>query len=140
MRYNTSLETLAASTSNVRLPAAVPQSELPALHDHYDVGLAVFPTTTPQLEHTLPNKFFDYLQAGLAIVGGPGKELRTLTEQHRLGPVLESFDASSLRALLSQLTPSRVDEWKENACKAAETLTAEEQGERLLATAHRVLK
>jgi len=138
-RYSTSLETLAASTSNVRLPAAVPQSELPALHDDYDVGLAVFPTTTPQLEHTLPNKFFDYLQAGLAIVGGPGKELRTLTERHHLGPVLESFDVSSLRTLLSQLTPSRVDQWKANSCKAAETLTAEGQGERLLATAHRVL-
>ena len=137
--YKATLKHLAQQTSNVRLLPPVHQSELPALHDGYDIGLAVFPRTTPQMDFGLPNKFFDYLQAGLSIVGGPGREIRSLVESHDLGPTLDSFNSDSLRTLLRQLSPSQVDAWKKRACKTAETMTAQEQGQRLLTTALTVL-
>ena len=131
MKYRAKLEALAGQTSNVRVLPPVPAGELPTLHDQYDVGLCTFPVHSPQLNYGLPNKMFDYIQSGLAIVAGPGVHMASLVEEYEMGPVVDRFEEVSIRSALMELAPSRVDEWKSNTCAAAGDLDAEPSAERL---------
>lgn len=137
--YGERLDRLAEATENVRVAPAVPPAELPAMHDAYDVGLSVFPADSHQLNYTLPNKFFDYLQSGLAIVGGPGRDMSVIIDDYSLGPPVREFTVAALRQVLEGLNAGSVDEWKSSACSAAQVLTASEQGRRLLLTMRRVM-
>lgn len=118
--------------------APVPYRQLVPRLNEYDVGLAVIAPTTFNLMHCLPNKFFDFVQARLAIVTGPSPEMSRLVMDRGLGLVTEGFDAASLRDALAELTPLRVDVFKRASDDSARDLSGEEQQRRLVELVTRV--
>lgn len=102
-RYLQELKDRAADCDRVRFRDPVAPGELPATLNAYDVGVFWIPPTHTNARYVLPNKFFDYVQARLAIAVGPSVEMARLVERHRLGVVSDGFDvracAESLRSL-----------------------------------------
>lgn len=111
----------------VRIMDPVPYRELPATLARYDVGLYSIPPVSFNHLHSLPNKFFDFVQARLAVVIGPSPEMALLVEQHGLGVIADGFEAADLTRALDALEPGAVDEAKQNAHRAARALSAEAQ-------------
>ncbi|WP_173922212.1 glycosyltransferase family 1 protein [Agromyces sp. Marseille-P2726] len=107
----------------------VPQSELIETLNRYDVGIFVLPPTNENHVLALPNKFFDYVQARLAVVVGPTLEMARLTRDRGLGVVTETFDEPAIVAALSSLTVEQVDAFKRASDAAAEALSSENQVE-----------
>ena len=126
--YHRSLEELAARLgSRITLHPPVPQSELIETLNAYDVGIHVLPPTNTNNGLALPNKFFDYVQARLALVIGPTIDMEQLLRQYDLGVVADGFDTNTVTAALDGLTAEEVERWKRNADAAAPENSAESQ-------------
>lgn len=138
--YVTQLRHRAASTHGaVRVLDPVAHTELPATLADYDVGLFACPDTTFSLAHALPNKFFDYVQARLAIAISPSPEMAQLLERHDLGVVSTQMSAASFADALRELTPSEIYRYKSNAHRAAHALSAEEEMPKLVRIIRQIL-
>ena len=123
--YQRSLEARAAGNDRIMFHAPVAPSELPATLNAYDVGVFWIPPTHTNARLTLPNKFFDYVQARLAIAVGPTVEMQRLVEQHGLGVVAEGFSVEQCVASLAGLTADDVRRFKAAANSAARELSFE---------------
>ena len=90
--------------------------------------------------YALPNKFFEFIQARLAIAIGPSPEMARLVKQYNLGIVSQDFTPKSMAESLNSLTKEQIRQYKENANQTAKILNAEREGEKLLRILEEVLK
>jgi hypothetical protein len=109
----------------VRVLDPVPFDRMIETMTGYDVGMFVCPPTTFNLEHALPNKLFEFVQARLAVVIGPSPDMREYVDRHGLGVVADDFTAPALSRALSGLTVDDVDRYKESSDRAARPMSAE---------------
>jgi hypothetical protein len=116
------LKELAGAEDRVTIHDPVPADELVDTLARFEV-----PPVTFNLEWTLPNKFFDFVQARLGIIVGPTPEMARLVERHGLGAVTAGFAPEDLTAVLDALDPDEVASWKTHADAAARELSAENQ-------------
>jgi hypothetical protein len=121
------LKVLAARSDRVTIHNPLPYSELLATLNDYDLGIHVIPPTNFNNAWSLPNKFFDYVQARLGLVIGPSPEMKDILERHDLGVAATGFDEDSIVAVLDGLIPEVVATWKRKAHAAAHELSAESQ-------------
>lgn len=124
--YLAALRDRAAQVPGVRVHPGVPYAELTGTLNRYDAGVYVLPPVNFNNEWALPNKFFDFVQARLALVLGPSPEMRSLVERHGLGVVTDDFTPAALTRALDALTVADVDRYKQAADAAAHALSAQE--------------
>lgn len=111
----------------IRILDPVSQSELVETLNGYDVGIHVLPPTSENNSLALPNKFFDFIQARLAVIVGPSLEMARIVTEHGLGIVTEDFSERSIRAALDALTVADIDRAKRASDAAAPALSSESQ-------------
>lgn len=111
----------------IRVLDPVAQSELVETLNGYDVGIHVLPPTSENNSLALPNKFFDFIQARLAVIVGPSLEMARIVSEYELGVVTADFSESSIRAALDALTIADIDRAKRAADAAAPALSSESQ-------------
>ena len=111
--------------SNVNLHPGVPYDNLIDTLHRYDLGFHNFPPVTFNLRYTLPNKFFDSIQARIGMVIGPTPDMVSLLEKYQLGRVAADFTKEALREALAKTTPAEVAAWKQNAHRCARELSSE---------------
>lgn len=128
-RYLRALQALPSGKSRVTFHPPVTPDELPGVLNRYDVGIYTLPPQTRNQELMLPNKFFDFVQARLAIVFGPSPETSGLIKQHSLGVVTEDFSPDSLAESISKLTRQDISAYKANVHSAAKLLSSESDEE-----------
>jgi hypothetical protein len=109
-----------------------------ALHD-YDVGMFVLPPVNENYELALPNKFFDFIQARLAVVVGPSPEMAAIVDQRGLGVVSEDFSQAAVISALEGLTTTSVAAFKRASDAAARELSAEAQVQVWAAAVERII-
>lgn len=120
-------ELRARASSRVRVLDPLPYSQLIARLNEYDIGVHVIAPTNFNNRWSLPNKFFDYVQARLGLIIGPSAEMQRLLEENQLGAVSDDFGAPALARVLDRLTPDQVRSWKANSAASAHALSAEAQ-------------
>jgi hypothetical protein len=121
------LKALANGDERVRFREPVPYAALVETLNTYDVGICIIAPTTFNHTWSLPNKFFDYVQARLGVIIGPSPEMLRLVKEHRFGINTEEFDSESLTKVLDALDAAQVEEWKRNSAAAARPLSGEKQ-------------
>ena len=125
--YIEALQERARDLPAVRFRDPVPYTELVDAVAEYDLSIVVFPPTTFNLEHSLPNKLFEAVQARVGVLVGPSPDMADLVREHGIGDVLPGPDAESLGAVLHSLDASRIDRFKQAADASASALSAEVQ-------------
>jgi hypothetical protein len=120
-------ELRARASDRVRVLDPLPYSQLIGRLNQYDVGIHVIAPTNFNNRWSLPNKFFDYVQARLGLIIGPSVEMQRLLEGHGLGAVSADFGAPALAKVLDSLNPEQVQSWKTNSAASAHALSAETQ-------------
>jgi len=123
--YWKQLQAKIAASSRTTLHAAVRPDELPAALNAYDLGVFVLPPHTPNHRLTLPNKFFDFVQARIGLVFGPVVETDTLITGYGLGAVTAGYTAADLVETLRGLTRDDVLGFKHASDAVAEQLSSE---------------
>ena len=124
-KYWETLRAAAGTQDRIIFHDAVAPDDLPATLNGYDVGVFSLPPRTTNHAFMLPNKFFDFVQARLAIVFSPSPETSRLIQDHQLGAVTQGFTAEDLTRTLSMLTEREVAQFKRNAHTAAPALSSE---------------
>ncbi len=98
----------------------------------FDVGIYLTPATIFQMLAMLPNKFFDYLAASLAVCFGPYPVMKALIEQYQCGLVCESFSPQEMADRLSRLSAEDIDQMKHNSYLAGEKLNSDIEMDKLV--------
>jgi len=130
-RYLKKLKSLAKNNNRIAfLPPVSTEQLIPTLND-YDFGLIMIPPTNFNYKNTLPNKFFECIQARVALAIGPIPEMKKITEEYNIGIVSDDFSPISMATLLQSLTVEKINMLKTNTNRAAQEFTAEKNGERL---------
>ena len=130
--YISRLEEMARPHPRIRFLPPVPMRELVRFSSAYDIGVFLVPPTTFNLRHTLPNKFFEFIQARLAVAVGPSPEMARIVEQNGCGVVAADFTPEALAAVLTGLDHAQIDIMKQNSDRIAHQMSAERNRETLL--------
>jgi glycosyltransferase involved in cell wall biosynthesis len=91
----------------------------------FDMGVFILPPVNFNWTVALPNKLFDYINAGLATCIGPSPEMARLVREYRCGVVAPSFDPADVAAALNALRPEDIHVMKQGSVGAREVLNAQ---------------
>lgn len=127
--YRDRLIRRARGNPRVRFPQPRPMHELVRMANDYDIGLFLLPPSNINQRHVLPNKFFEFVQARLAVAIGPSPEMARLVRHYGCGVVADDFAPESLAAALNALDDSSIAAFKSASHAAANELCAEENAE-----------
>lgn len=137
--YMAELRAAAQADSRIRFIEPVAMQDICQRLNKFDVGVYLLPPVNFNHEHALPNKFFEFIQARLAVAIGPSPEMATLLRQYQCGVVAESFDPQALAAVVQQLDATTVARFKEASDVAAGDLNYERGGQLLLSEVERLV-
>lgn len=130
-RYWNKIVSMARRRKNVRLIPPVSMDQIVPFTNQYDIGLFLCPPTNFNLTYTLPNKFFEFIQARLAIAIGPSIEMKKIVDQYDCGIVASDFEPRTLALDLNKLTTEKLMYYKNQSHKAASVLNAQTTGKRV---------
>jgi hypothetical protein len=94
---------------------------------HYDIGMHMLPVSSFNHGAALPNKFFEFMFAGLAICVGPSPEMARTVQQHGCGVVIPSFDPDDVAAQLDRLSADEIDAMKMRSIAACGSFAPENE-------------
>jgi glycosyltransferase involved in cell wall biosynthesis len=135
--YMAKLKALASFTERIKFISPIPIEEIVSTLNRYDIGVIVIPPINFNYENTLPNKFFDYIQARVALAIGPTPEMAAIVREYDLGIVSTDFTSQALASQLATLTREKIQQFKINTEKAAQEYCAERNGEILVGVVER---
>ena len=116
---------------HVKFQPAVPQDEIVAYTASADVGLCLVEAVCLSYELSLPNKLFEYIQAGLPVlVGNPLTEMARLVAHRDLG-LTTDLDVPSVTAALNQMAKVDRSPMRAAAAQAAKLFIWENEEPRL---------
>jgi hypothetical protein len=117
----------------VTLAPPVPMIELVRTATDYDLGFFALPDNSPHNKFALPNKFFEYINAGLAICVTNCPDMADLVRAHDLGVLLPSAKAHEIAATINGLDRTAIDRFKRNAVEASRELCWQAERMKLVA-------
>lgn len=122
--YYNKLKRIARDKNNVKFIAPVAFNKLVNFTNRYDIGVFLLPPTNFNLKYALPNKFFEFIQARLAIAIGPSPEMAKIVRQYNLGVVADDFSAKAMSKAISSLTYEQIMNFKKQSHKYAKKLSS----------------
>lgn len=114
-----------ANSSRVRILDPVPYDKLIDTLSNYDIGMCYIEPETINLKYCLPNKFFEFIQARLAIFIGPTIEMKKILENHSTGLVCSEFSVSTAVRYLNSIRVTEIDRQKNKSSQLAEIFSFE---------------
>lgn len=133
-RYVNKLRRLAEEIAPGRVTflPAYPALEIVENIAKFDIGFFPIPPKNYNYLITLPNKLFEFIAAGLAVVIGPSPSMAEIVNEHHCGIVASSFEPADLAAVINQTTAEQWDQMKLASIEAAQRLNAEIEMAKLL--------
>lgn len=117
-------------TDKVIFKDRMPYDEMMAHTKVADLGLTLDKNTNINYQFSLPNKLFDYINAGIPVLASDLKEVRGIVENYEIGEVVEEVTPESVAEKVTEMLESpQQSEWKANCCKAAKELNWEKESE-----------
>lgn len=93
----------------------------------YDIGLIIYKPTSFNVKHSLPNKLFEFIMAGLCVASGPSPEIEKIIEEYHCGLVSDTFKVENIAKMINSLTIKDIENKKKASLKAAKSLNAEKE-------------
>ena len=118
-------------------PAVPPDQVVPAAATA-DIGIFLLSDSTTHAHFAMPNKIFEYMQAGLMIMSSNLPEIRRVIETAGSGVLLADDTPRTIAAAIGGLEPTTIDSYKRASLESARTLNFETEGAKLLALAIRL--
>ncbi|MEO8150715.1 MAG: hypothetical protein ABI723_23990 [Bacteroidia bacterium] len=138
--YLAQLKKIAEKNKNIFFLDPVPSDKLAEELNKYDIGIYILAPTNINNFYALPNKFFEFVQARLAIAIGPSPEMASYIKKHDLGVVAGEFTASSLADEIRKLSAEKIMHFKNQSHRVALQLSSEPNKKLLLDTVNQLLK
>jgi glycosyltransferase involved in cell wall biosynthesis len=107
-----------------------------------DAGLTLDKPTNLNYRLSLPNKLFDYIQAGIPVLASHVPEVKKIIEQYDIGLIIENHDPRHIAEKISSMfaDADRYSRWRANVKKAAANLTWTHEEKKLLDLAYEIFQ
>ena len=139
------LEALIASegvVDRVKILPSAPYEELLDWTASADIGLIVYrPDYSRNVQGMLPNKFFEYLMAGLPVLASPLESIAEVIKTYDVGQVISSLAPADIGAAISGMLADRValDRMHHDALEVAkQEFCWEKEHEELISLYHKI--
>lgn len=128
-KYLEELQELAKPVGDkIKFMKPVGSNEIVKFISQFDIGVYILPPLNFTFLNALPNKLFEFIQAGLAIAIAPSKEMAKIVREYEIGVVSTDFSPKSLANEINKITNEMLIKFKKNTGKAADELNAENNG------------
>ena len=139
--YLESLTTLARKLAPKRVAfhEAVKLSDVVQYIASFDLGLCYMAPTTYNWEMAMPNKLFEFIMAGLAVVTGASPAMAQVVQDYGVGWAAAGNKPEDLAATLNALTFDQIQAAQTATHEAAKSLNAEHEIGKLVALYEKIL-
>lgn len=126
---------------SVKFAPFVPPLDAPLAANDHDVGVNYRRADNLNLRLSLPNKLFDYLGGGLAVLSSDLPSIRDIVEKHDCGVLFEPNGPDAIAAAVLEISsdPDRLARMKRNALEAWEEYSWPRQGAKLVREINKLL-
>ena len=120
--------------NRVRFVNAVKPAEVISICSMADTGIAPIENICKSYYYSLPNKIFEYIQAGIPVLCSDFPEMKNIVEKFSLGDVFNIDDPSSLIDVINNHfhNQNKIDSYKQNCFEASKILNWENEEKKLL--------
>lgn len=130
--YEQHIDELIASHNNVSRLKPVKFDLICSTINSYDIGLCYVEPINLNYQYGLPNKFYEFIQARLAVALSPLIEMKNLTEKYDLGVVSDDFNSDDLVKKIKNLSIEEINRFKSNSNLAAKIENHEKYSQLML--------
>ena len=118
----------------VRFFPRMPYQQMMAFTQLAELGFCLDKDTNLNYRFSLPNKLFDFIQAGVPIVASHLTEIEKIIRQYDLGLFIENHEPATIAATIREALSdeARREQWKQNLSVAARDLCWENEEQKLL--------
>lgn len=120
-------------TTNIVFLDLVPLNELPSYTAGADVGFNLLEPLNLSKQMASPNKLFEYIQAGIAIIGSDTIENKKVISVYDIG-LVSATTVTDLKVAIESLTGGKLNEFKRNCRKISSDYSWESQEAKLIST------
>ena len=90
-------------TNKISLIYKIPKNELMHYTYNADLGLSLDKNTNLNYYYSLPNKIFDYLQAGIPILASRLPEIEKIITKYNIGDFIDSHEPKAIAAKINEM-------------------------------------
>ena len=122
------------NTDRVRFFPRMPYQQMMAYTQLAELGFCLDKDTNLNYRFSLPNKLFDFIQAGVPIVASHLTEIEKIIRQYDLGLFIENHEPATIAATIREAlsNEARSERWRQNLAIAAKDLCWENEEQKLL--------
>lgn len=112
----------------------LPYNELFNYTSNSDLGLTLDKDTNLNYRYSLPNKLFDYINAGIPVLASDLTEVKRIVNQYNVGEILSNHKPEIIAKTIEKLIndAEKIKMYKENTKKAATELCWENEEKELI--------
>jgi len=129
--YLKKLKQLAKHNSHIMFHDPVPTTLLVQELSQYDIGIPLIYVEKRSYINSLPNKFFDFIMAGLMVASSPLPIMKKYIDDYQIGMYSVDRSPEKLAELLNSLSTNQINRFKKKSLKAAKVLNAEVETNKL---------
>ncbi|MFC2088122.1 glycosyltransferase [Calditrichota bacterium] len=98
-----------------------------------DIGVVLFEPTSQNYSFALPNKFFEYIMAGIPVLSSDITTLKHYVEKYEIGMTVDPAEPALIANTIEEMLQNKnqMIKWKENCLKAAKELNWEKESGKL---------
>lgn len=130
--YRKYLESYAAGCEYVHFKEPVKFKDIHRMLTEYDIGFCYMSTDVTNTMYSLPNKFFEYVQARLVLAINPAPDMERIARKFDMAIISKDFTNESMIEALNKFEISTYEELREGVKKAAFELCWEEEAKKLI--------
>ena len=116
----------------VQIVPPVPMLDLVREATAFDIGLFALPGHSLHNQYALPNKFFEYIMAGLALCISDLPEMMRLLRHYDLGRPIRAVNPRAIAKAINSLDREAISRYKRNALAAARELNWERESQKMI--------
>jgi glycosyltransferase involved in cell wall biosynthesis len=120
--------------AKVIFTGAIALEDLHAYTQLADLGLSIEKDVSLNYHYCLPNKFLDYIQAGVPVLVSPLPEMQAIVEKYEIGEMIDDHDPNHLAEKFDSMLyhENMLAFYKENLEKASADLCWENEEQKLM--------
>lgn len=105
-------------TEKITIKTKIPKTELMHFTRNADIGISIDKDTNLNYHFSLPNKFFDYIQANVPVLASRLPEIENIITRYNIGCFIDNHEPKHIAEKINFMIDSgKIQEWKNNTKK-----------------------